>query len=339
MTSILLLLCCCGAADKATDGAGDADAAKGQEVAAVVGKHSIRVREVERAAAEALGKQPAAGPAKRVILAAALQRLVDQRLALNYLQRRNWGASAAEVDRELQQIKDRLKRKEIAFEKYLQTVNMKEPELRDALKWKLSWRAFLKRFLTEDNLKTHYRRNKRDFDGTQVRVAHLLLKPKEGVDQADLEQEAKRILADVRAGKQTFAAAAKRFSQSPSAAKGGDIGWIRRREPMPESFSRAAFALKVGEVGGPVVTAYGVHLLKCVEVKNGQKPWDQIRPELEKAVARYLFSWAADQVRSETALRYTGASPYFDPKSGRRVVVGQAVEIPAKGSGRDAGTR
>jgi len=52
----------------------------------------------------------------------------------------------------------------------------------------------------------------------------------------------------VVAGKLAFADAAKKHSQCPTAPQGGDLGYIVRKGMLvDEAFSRAAFALKVGE--------------------------------------------------------------------------------------------
>jgi parvulin-like peptidyl-prolyl isomerase len=101
----------------------------------------------------------------------------------------------------------------------------------------------------------------------------------------------------LRSRELTFGEAAKRFSSGPSRDAGGEIGWISRREPMPEPFSRAAFALSINQVSEPVETTFGWHLICCLEIKPGQKRWTDVRPELELAATEYLFNWIADQQR------------------------------------------
>ena len=102
---------------------------------------------------------------------------------------------------------------------------------------------------------------------------------------------------EIQSSELTFADAAKQYSQTPTAASGGDIGYISRHQPMPEPFSRAAFALDKGQMSPPVASPAGVHLIQCLDVKPGEKTWQHARAELERAVTQYLFQWVADQER------------------------------------------
>jgi parvulin-like peptidyl-prolyl isomerase len=66
---------------------------------------------------------------------------------------------------------------------------------------------------------------------------------------------------------------------------------------MPEVFSATAFALDPGEISQPVVSPFGVHLIKCLAIKPGEQTWQDVRGDLYQAVSRYLFRWAAERQR------------------------------------------
>src|SRR5262249_56914362 len=76
--------------------------------------------------------------------------------------------------------------------------------------------------------------------------------------------------AQILGDKTDFAAAAKAYSQCPSASDGGDVGTFPRKFVVDENFARAAFALKPGEVSGVVQTDFGLHLIKVTERKPAQ---------------------------------------------------------------------
>ncbi len=103
----------------------------------------------------------------------------------------------------------------------------------------------------------------------QARLFQILL-PVEpaGATLDSLRAKAEAVLAEVKAGLD-FGLAARRYSEDPSAERGGDIGSYGRGELVPE-FERAAFGAKPGEPAGPVKTVFGFHLIKVLE-NDGRK--------------------------------------------------------------------
>jgi peptidyl-prolyl cis-trans isomerase SurA len=97
----------------------------------------------------------------------------------------------------------------------------------------------------------------------QTHVRHILIKTSEIVSS----EEARRKLLDLRQrivlGHESFAKLASLYSEDPSAANGGDLGWIYPGDTVPE-FERAMNALKVGEVSEPVKTPFGWHLIEVL---------------------------------------------------------------------------
>lgn len=260
-----------------------------------------------------------------LLQAQTLQQLVDRQMILGYLAEFKLGASGQDVDLGLERVKAQLARQNKKLADYLALVRGDEASLRRTLAWEIGWRRFLDQQLTDVNLQKHFSAHRRDFDGTELRVAHILLKvdrPDDAVALAAASDRAAALRADLVAGKVTFAAAAAQHSQAPTAANGGDIGWIGRHDPMPESFSRAAFALLKGEISPPVTSKFGVHLIQCTDEKPGKLGWEECRAELTEAVTLYLFTWAADRQRPKAKVVFTGALPYFKPGT-REVVTGK----------------
>ena len=94
------------------------------------------------------------------------------------------------------------------------------------------------------------------------------------------EADATAIIAELKKGGD-FAAIAKARSTDPGAAQGGDLGWFKRGDMLPE-FAEAAFALKPGEVSAtPVHTRYGWHVILLEETRTASPPsFEQARDEL-----------------------------------------------------------
>ncbi len=91
---------------------------------------------------------------------------------------------------------------------------------------------------------------------SKVRASHILV---------EKQSQALKVLEELNAGKD-FKELARKYSTCPSRKKGGDLGLFGRGRMIHE-FEKAVFALKVGEVSGPVKTQFGYHIIK----KTGEK--------------------------------------------------------------------
>jgi parvulin-like peptidyl-prolyl isomerase len=281
------------------------DTPSSSPIVATVNGVPILASEVERELQIALGTRKLDTAARDYLQTTTLKQLVSRRLIIQWLQATDRGASTTEVDLEISRLNKRLQARGVTLTEQLASRQIAEPEMRRLLEWKIGWRKFLARYLTDDNLAKYFNDHRRDFDGTRMRVAHILLKIKSG-DASD-EQRAVRLATEIRESiiskTTTFADAAKRFSAAPTSDKGGEIGFIERHKPMHAAFSRAAFALSKHETSPPVVTPFGVHLIHCLEIEPGQRIWQETREDLATAVTQYLFEWAAEKERSTADIR------------------------------------
>ncbi len=66
-----------------------------------------------------------------------------------------------------------------------------------------------------------------------------------------------------------FAELAKEYSDCPSSASGGDLGYFGRGE-MVKEFENTAFSMKPGEVSDIVETQFGYHIIKLQDIKENK---------------------------------------------------------------------
>lgn len=276
-------------------------------VVATVDGVAIYDADVDRQLDRTLKQREADPVARQALRAAALDQLVRRRLIVAYLDKNKRGATRQDLDQAVARASAQLQQQGSSLAEFLKKSSLDEERFRQTLAWQLGWQRYLQQWLSDENLEKYFRDHRRDFDGTQLRVAHILWKVEPRDDDTvrtrALDQAAK-VRGEILSGKLTFADAAKKHSAAPTGATGGDIGLIGRNEPMPEPFSKAAFALEVGGVSEPVVSAIGVHLIQCQEVKPGTKTWKDVRGPLESAVTRFLFDWVSDQQRPASKIEY-----------------------------------
>jgi len=138
--------------------------------------------------------------------------------------------------------------------------------------------------VSDADLHAAYEKDKSRLEVPEKRHArHILIT---GKDDATALALAQQVLAQVKSGKD-FGELAKQYSQDPgSAQNGGDLGWAER-STFVKPFADALYAMKAGEIAGPVKTQYGYHIIRLDEIQPGKaKSFEEARPELEAQVRR-----------------------------------------------------
>lgn len=113
---------------------------------------------------------------------------------------------------------------------------------------------------------------------------HILIGLDEGASEDVAEakrQEALAVITRLKAG-EDFATLAKELSaDSGSAAQGGNLGEVVRGVMVP-AFENAVYSQALNEVGQPVKTRFGFHIIRVDDVKQAQKkPLNEVRDEIK----------------------------------------------------------
>ena len=104
----------------------------------------------------------------------------------------------------------------------------------------------------------------------QYHLAHILVGTPDGAtpDQlATAQKKIEGIKAMLDKGEITFSAAAVRYSDSPNALEGGDLGW-RGLNEIPPAFATIIQPMQPGQVVGPIRGPSGFQLLQLVETRS-----------------------------------------------------------------------
>jgi peptidyl-prolyl cis-trans isomerase SurA len=109
--------------------------------------------------------------------------------------------------------------------------------------------------------------------GAQYHLAHILVGLPEGATAEQIatgERKVEGVKALIDKGELDFAAAAVRYSDSPNALEGGDLGW-RSLDEIPVAFAELLKGMSPGQVVGPLRGPSGFQLLKLVETRDGSQ--------------------------------------------------------------------
>jgi peptidyl-prolyl cis-trans isomerase C len=228
-----------------------------------------------------------------------IERLIDRQLLRAFLAQKKVAADPQRLDAHLTQLKTRLKARGEDFDTLLAKSGFTEETLRRELTLPLDWDEYVRRETTDDKLRDVWKKRRHEFDGSEVRAAQIVLKSDDPVADekklADLRQQ-------IVAGKLSFADAAKKFSQAPSAAKGGDLGRFGFRGKQPPPYPQIAFGLKVGEVSEPVRSPFGVLLLTVTERSDGQLSLEDARPEILQVLSVEMQHDVLSRERSQAKI-------------------------------------
>ncbi len=154
--------------------------------------------------------------------------------------------------------------------------------------------------IPEDVLKRQYQDNIKQYEvPNQVHVEHILFKTigQTDAEVAETKKKAEDVLKQAKKGAK-FDELAKKYSEDPgSKDKGGDLGWIRQGQTVPE-FEKEAFSLAPGQISDLVRTQYGFHIIKVLEKQTAHtKPFDEVKDSIRTP----LLLSEADKQASNTA--------------------------------------
>jgi peptidyl-prolyl cis-trans isomerase D len=172
--------------------------------------------------------------------------------------------------------------------------------------------------ITDEELKNYYQANiDRYRTPEERRASHILIPAAASAtaeDKAKAKAQAEDLLKQIKSSPGKFAELAAKFSKDPgSAEKGGDLGFFGRGL-MVKAFDDAVFALKVGELAGPVETQYGYHIIRLDAVKPSQStPFEavkqQIVDEVRKPKIGRAYAEAADSFNNLVYEQFDSLQP------------------------------
>ena len=142
---------------------------------------------------------------------------------------------------------------------------------------------------------------------TQTRSRHILLRPGGNLSQDAARAQLAGFKRQIELGLAEFEALAKEHSQDGSANQGGDLGWANPGMMVPE-FEEAMAKLAPGQVGDPLVSRFGVHLIEVLERREAplslREQQDLVRSILrEKKFEEAYKNWERE-VRGRAFVEY-----------------------------------
>ncbi len=150
--------------------------------------------------------------------------------------------------------------------------------------------------VTDDAAKAEYDKFKAAASGQEYRARHILV---------ESEEEAKKLIGQIKAGG-SFEELAKKHSKDPgSGANGGDLDFAKADSYVPE-FSQAMVALKKGEMTEtPVKSQFGFHIIKLEDTREAPfPPFDDVKAQLKQRLEQQKMQQYQEELRAKAKTDY-----------------------------------
>lgn len=148
--------------------------------------------------------------------------------------------------------------------------------------------------VTDADAKAEYDKVTAANSGKEYKARHILV---------EKEEQATKILADLKKG-QKFEDIAKKQSKDPgSGANGGDLDWAAPASFVPE-FSEAMIKLKKGETTpAPVKSQFGYHIIRLDDVRDAQLPkFEEVKPQVIQQLQQQRLQKYQEELRAKAKI-------------------------------------
>lgn len=218
-----------------------------------------------------------------------LHQMIDEKLEVGEARRLNVTVSQDEIDNAIAGIEQRNNMPKGGLDAYLKRVGIPKSALTDQLTAEIAWSKVVRdRFsqdvsVSDEEVNEALAQIKEAVGQPQSHVAEIYLAIDNPSQTEDVEHLANQLIQQIGAGA-NFSAVAQQFSQSPSSAVGGDIGWVTPNQ-LPPLLGEALGKMKPGEMSYPLKTPSGYYILYMMDRRTlGQVNPDDIHLSLTQVV-------------------------------------------------------
>ena len=209
--------------------------------------------------------QPLSGIEREELQRSFLVQLIDRELIHGEARRLNITVTETDVEAALQDYRQDYP--DTSFELMLEERGLTLPAWREELKESLIMEKLLDQAvyaqvtIKDEEIASYFKANREQFDRpSQVRARQIVV---------STEEEGQKVLGLLRQG-QDFAEVAAKYSLSPDAEQGGDLGFFGRGE-MPQEFDEIVFDLPVNRLSDLVKSEYGYHIFLVEEKRKAKR--------------------------------------------------------------------
>lgn len=240
-----------------------------------------------------------------------LRSLVDEVLELQEAKRLDLLVTPDDTKKELDQIAARASMTPEQIDEFLKENGVSKNALVRQIEANIAWNKVIgQQFgplitIGEAEIDDVLNRLKSEADQPRFLVSEILLTFDNPAQEGEIAAGAQRLVEQMRQGA-PFAAVARQFSQSATAANGGDIGWVHASQ-LPEEIAPTVEQMNMGDISDPIRTVNGFYIVQLRSRQNGLGP-DPMRDRY--TLVHVLLPLSADAPRALVERRVSEAEKF-----------------------------
>ena len=205
---------------------------------------------------------------KSMITSRVLQGAIDEKLKIQEAKKNNIRVTQHEIKKAVQDFEKANGMKPGQLRQVLAEGNVRMNVWTSQLESDIAWKKLISNkvmgrvSVSEADISRAYDDIKKDMSTAKKLVSEIVIPKK---DAKDLNQ-----LAEVLRNDPRFELYAMQFSQSPSAANGGHLGWVTKGQ-LPDVLEKALANMKEGGVSSPIAYGNDYYILKLEKIFNPER--------------------------------------------------------------------
>ena len=282
-------------------------------IVAVVNDEAITARELEersRFAMKQLSQQGTSPPPRSVVERQLLERMIGDRVQLQFAKDSGLRVEDADLERAIQRIAEQNKLTAQALRGQLERDGVPYPKFREDIRNEIVMTRLRERevdnkiVITESEIDTLLAASENEeMRSDEVELSHILVVVPENASPEQLQvrrTRAEEALAQLARGID-FKQVAAAFSEAPDALQGGAMGW-RAGERLPTIFYDALKPMKPGQLSGILRSANGFHILRLNDRRGGKSVEPQAPVSVKQTRVRHIL-FKTNELVSENEAR------------------------------------
>ncbi|MBI3708085.1 MAG: peptidylprolyl isomerase [Proteobacteria bacterium] len=289
--------------------AGGLDAQEVQRIVAVVNDDVISNYDLQNRLRLALANTGLEDTAenRRRLQPQVLRGLIDEKLQLQEAQRLSLSVTDTEVDQATSKVEEQNRLPRGGLDDYLRRISIEKTTLTQQIRATLAWNKVATRRqrqslqVGEDEVDEVFAKFNSSQGSTEMLLAEIFLAIDSPDQEDEVKQTAQRLIEQMGRGV-PFSGLARQFSQSASAAAGGDIGWIQKGQ-LDEEIEAAIDQLQADQISEPIrtVAGYYIYIVRQRRTIAAPSP-DEAKVTLAQLVLPLEPAASADDVQAQTGL-------------------------------------